>query len=136
MIARGFILLGFKPSGMRTGHGSLEEEHTLLAFGRVRVRMITGQVMRTISSSTSCPRTLVHYMEKGERNHTFIFCTVVMIVCVLQKEINFAVWLSPGDDAGIACFLYIITHFIGQRINCRSLILTVFHATGWSCRPI
>jgi hypothetical protein len=38
MIARGFILLGFRPTDMRTGHESLEEEDTLLAFGKVRVR--------------------------------------------------------------------------------------------------
>jgi hypothetical protein len=32
MIACGFILLGFKPSGMRTGCGSLCEDDALLAF--------------------------------------------------------------------------------------------------------
>jgi hypothetical protein len=38
MIARGFILLGFRPPGMRTRHGSLREDDALLAFEKVRVR--------------------------------------------------------------------------------------------------
>jgi hypothetical protein len=36
MVARGFILLGFRPSDMRTEHGSLQEEDTLLPFEKVR----------------------------------------------------------------------------------------------------
>jgi hypothetical protein len=46
MVARGLVLLGFRPSGMRTGQESLEEEDTLLPFGAMRVREITGQGKR------------------------------------------------------------------------------------------
>jgi hypothetical protein len=38
MVARGFILLGFRPPGMRTRRGSLGEDDALLAFEKVRAR--------------------------------------------------------------------------------------------------
>ncbi len=53
MIARGFILLGFRPSGMRTGHGSLEEGGHTSSLREVRMRKITGE--RNIPSHLLLP---------------------------------------------------------------------------------
>ena len=105
MITRGFILLGFGSTGMRTGHGSLEEEDTLLAFGKVRVRQNNrpSEAYHLIFNFLSAD---IRVLQKGEKKHTFIFCTVVMIVLVSSIKGNFAEWLSLGDRA-IACFPHI-----------------------------
>jgi hypothetical protein len=62
MIARGLVLLGFRPSGMRTGQESLEEEgHTSTLWSDESAGNYGSREAHTISSSTSCPRRLVHY---------------------------------------------------------------------------
>jgi hypothetical protein len=131
MIARGFILLGFRPSGMRTGHGSLEEGGHTSSLREVRMRKITGERKHTISSSTSYSRTLVHYLEKGERISTLIFCTVVMIEIVAFSKRKAVVPSRPRSHRLLS---FLPSHSSSVQVNSLSLIPTVFHATGRSCR--
>jgi hypothetical protein len=61
MVARGLILLGFRPSSMRTGQESLEEGgHTSSLWNGERAGNYGSREAHTISSSTSYPRRLVH----------------------------------------------------------------------------
>lgn len=57
MIARGFILLGFRPSGMRTGCESLYEDDALLAFKK-------GERARALGCIKSIPSHLRFPVEK------------------------------------------------------------------------
>ena len=44
MIACGFILLGFRPSGMRTGAGHFYEDDALLAFEKGERARVLGRI--------------------------------------------------------------------------------------------
>jgi|SRR6266850_6340261 len=80
MIARGFILLGFRASGMRTGCGSLCEDDALLALKKVSAEGSYG-VQRAY-------HLIFDLLSKGVSTNgriktcglTLIFCTVVMIL--------------------------------------------------------
>jgi hypothetical protein len=81
MIARGLILLGFRPSGMRTGQESLKEGgHTSSLWGdesagnygsRKAYHLIFYFLSEVISAL---------FVKRWRTINTFIFCTVVMIV--------------------------------------------------------
>ena len=75
MIARGLILLGFRPSGMRTGQESLEEGgHTSGLWSGERAGNYGLREAPTISSSISYPMRLVHYLwREGEKDQYFYF---------------------------------------------------------------
>jgi len=73
MIARGFILLGFRQSGMRTGWGSLEDNDALLAFGKVRVREDYGPcgAYHLIFDFLSEDVEYIDELEKRERSYFY-----------------------------------------------------------------
>ena len=87
MIARGFILLGFGPSNIRTRHESLEEEDTLLAFEKVRAPedYRSSEAYHFIFDFLSEDISILH--REGGEELAFIFCTVVMIVA---KSLSFS----------------------------------------------
>ena len=136
MIARGFILLGFGPSNIRTRHESLEEEDTLLAFENVRAPedYRSSEAYHLIFDFLSEDISILHREGGEESCFYFLYgghdCGEIFVF--LQKEI-----LVSGCLLATAAPLAFFTssyHTFQSRINCRSLILTVFHATGRSCR--